>query len=121
MEGHSALVTTRRRWRAELSQWKEDARQHDELYSDELDAPSPPLPQGTARAWLPRSLNLLFGQVIPETDLESEGIGGTRSHRARRTVFTEEQLMMELLAQEKDNEILDDGAMEGSGDEYDGN
>ena len=40
--------------------------------------------------------------------------------QAWRALFTEEQLMLELLAQEKDKKILDDGAMEGSGDEYDG-
>ncbi|KAF9066635.1 hypothetical protein BDP27DRAFT_1423666 [Rhodocollybia butyracea] len=112
----SALVTSRRHWRAELNRWKEDAQGHDELY-----APPPPLPQGASRAWLPRSFNLLFGQLITDNSLETRRTGGTRPRRATRTVFSEEQLMMELLAQEKDDEILDDGALEGSGDEYDGN
>ena len=46
---------------------------------------------------------------------------GVRPRRSRWVAFTEEQLLMELLAQEKDDEILDDGALEGFGDEYDSN
>ncbi|KAE9397312.1 hypothetical protein BT96DRAFT_957953 [Gymnopus androsaceus JB14] len=119
--GSSTLVTTQRYWCTELNWWKEDAQRHDELYGDDLDAPLPPLPQGTPRTWLLRSLNLLFGQPIPDTDLERGGTGGTRPRRVQRVVFSDEQLLMELLAQEKDDEILDDGALEGSGNEYDGN
>lgn len=39
-------------------------------------------------------------------------------HTRHRTVWSEEALHMELLAQKEDEEILDNGAKEGSGDEY---
>ncbi|KAJ3792208.1 hypothetical protein GGU11DRAFT_760950 [Lentinula aff. detonsa] len=45
------------------------------------------------------------------------------NHRFDWTIaraYSEEQLLMELLDQEKEDEILDDGALEGSGDKYNG-
>ena len=42
-------------------------------------------------------------------------VNGKKMLRSMMNFFTEEQLMMKLLAQEKDDKILDDGAIEGSG------
>ena len=39
-------------------------------------------------------------------------------HAQYQGAWGEEVLHMELLVQERDDEILDDGAKEGSGDEY---
>ncbi|KAJ3989984.1 ribonuclease H-like domain-containing protein, partial [Lentinula detonsa] len=114
-----ALVTNRRRWRAELEQWTKEAERYDELFRDD----APPLPEthGTLCKWLPRSLALLFGgNSVSEIMSEGTGVGG-RPQRARRSAFSREQLLMELLAQEREDGMLDDGALEGSGDDYDGN
>jgi hypothetical protein len=51
----------------------------------------------------------------------SAGASGSQPQQTRWTAYSEEQLLMELLAQEKEDEILDDGALEGSGDKYSGN
>ncbi|KAJ3995444.1 ribonuclease H-like domain-containing protein [Lentinula boryana] len=115
----STLITNRRKWRAEMAQWKEDAQRHDENFGNDLEAgPLPPLPETgqRSRSWLPRSLALLFGRSAIETQI----LEGGQPRRARRGAYSEEQLLMELLAQEKEDEILDDGALEGSGDEYEG-
>ncbi|KAJ7755574.1 hypothetical protein B0H16DRAFT_1722293 [Mycena metata] len=55
----------------------------------------------------PRSLKLLFGGVVKKP------VG-----RPRRGQFTWEVLMMELLAAEESDEDPDDGALSGSGDEF---
>ncbi|KAF5365841.1 hypothetical protein D9757_012806 [Collybiopsis confluens] len=114
-----ALVTNRRKWRAEVEQWKRDAEKYDEEFGSDPNADLPlPETQGTSRQWLPRSLALLFGGAEPVTVVEESADNGRQPRRARRSVFTEEQLLMELLAQEQEDEIADDGALEGSGDEY---
>ncbi|KAJ3976797.1 hypothetical protein EV361DRAFT_958367 [Lentinula raphanica] len=76
----------------------------------------PPETGQQSRSWLPRSLALLFGGSAIGTQVSDGG----RPRHARRGAYSEEQLLMELLAQEKEDEILDDGALEGLGDEYDG-
>ncbi|KAJ7695822.1 hypothetical protein B0H14DRAFT_2234990, partial [Mycena olivaceomarginata] len=53
------------------------------------------------------SLALLFGGVVARV-----------VERPQRTQFTEERLYMELLAAEESDEDPDDGALSGSGDEY---
>ncbi|KAJ7021258.1 hypothetical protein C8F04DRAFT_1195660 [Mycena alexandri] len=55
----------------------------------------------------PRSLNILFGGVLKKP------VG-----KPRREQFTREVLLMELLAAEESDEELDDGALSGSGDEF---
>ncbi|KAJ3970340.1 hypothetical protein EV361DRAFT_869347, partial [Lentinula raphanica] len=114
----STLVTNRRKWRAEMAKWKEDVQRHDEILGNNPEAGPLPLPETgrQSRSWLPRSLALLFGGSAIGTQVSDGG----RPRRARRGAYSEEQLLMELLAQEKEDEILDDGALEGSGDEYDG-
>ncbi|KAJ3732253.1 hypothetical protein DFJ43DRAFT_1154609 [Lentinula guzmanii] len=94
----SALIMNRRKWRAEMAQWKEEAQRHGEIFGNDSEAA------------------LLFrGSAI-----EIQVLEGGQPRRARRGAYSEEQLLMELLAQEKEDEMLDDGALEGSGDEYDG-
>ncbi|KAJ3726487.1 ribonuclease H-like domain-containing protein [Lentinula guzmanii] len=114
----STLITNHRKWRAEMVQWKEDAQRHDENFGNDLEAGPLPLPETgqRSRSWLPRSLALLFGHSAIETQI----LEGGQPQCARRGAYSEEQLLMELLAQEKEDEILDDGALEGSGDEYNG-
>lgn len=103
----SSIVNSAAGWRKELAKWKGDQRANDGDSESEGDEASPD--QNSRRrekAWLPRSLALLFaGSQRP---LE-------RRPRAR---FDEETRLMELLAAEHDDEALDDGALEGSGDEY---
>ncbi|THU91256.1 hypothetical protein K435DRAFT_863575 [Dendrothele bispora CBS 962.96] len=109
------LVNSRRKWRLELKKWTDEAERADQLTGD--NTVPPPLPESSASHWLPRSLELLFGrddqQLEPTSSMQ-------RPRRERRTAYTEEQLYMELLAQEAEDEIPDDGALEGSGDEYEG-
>ncbi|KAJ3738988.1 ribonuclease H-like domain-containing protein [Lentinula raphanica] len=120
----SILVTNRRKWRAELEQWKRDAEQYDEEFGNDTGPLPLPETRRPSRSWLPRSLALLFGGSARLSGGQMEGSehsnNGGRPRRARRGAFSEEQLLMELLAQEEEEEILDDGALEGSGDEYNG-
>ena len=55
----------------------------------------------------PRSLDLLFGGVVPRA------VG-----KRRPAQFTREVLMMELFAAEESDEEPDNGALPGSEDEY---
>ncbi|KAJ6618547.1 hypothetical protein B0H10DRAFT_2433837 [Mycena sp. CBHHK59/15] len=72
------------------------------------DVPAPP-PPGRSSKWLPCSLAKLFGGQIPQPPT-----------RAPRRAFTREELLMELLAAEHSDEEPDDGELEGSGDDYEG-
>ncbi|THU97324.1 hypothetical protein K435DRAFT_965546 [Dendrothele bispora CBS 962.96] len=117
----SQLVTNRKQWRREFAKWVEEARRQDEEASDMDDSSSSVSNQagGSTRSWLPRSLDLLFGgKPVQDQGMDFEGFGHRR--RTRRQGWSEEALRMELLAQEEQDEILDDGALEGSGDEYNG-
>lgn len=67
-------------------------------------------PQGGAARpakFFPRSLALLFGGKV------TNPVG-----KPRPAQFTREVLLMELLAAEESDEELDDGAMSGSGDDF---
>lgn len=55
--------------------------------------------------WLPRSLKLLFGKP-----LEAQELGAADCHSRCRTAWSEEALYMQLLQQEEEEEMLDDGA-----------
>ncbi len=66
-------------------------------------------PQQRARAWLPLSLAVLFDGDTVARPIQ-------RPQRGKR--FDREVLMMELLAAEYSGEEPDDGALEGSGDDY---
>jgi hypothetical protein len=114
----SRLITNRKQWRREFVKWTEVAR--DEVDQLELEGESNSTPQlpSASSTWLPRSLALLFGGKPTEDDTLD---GYITRRRARRQDWSEEALRMELLVQEELDEIPDDGALEGSGDEYDGN
>ena len=93
------------------------------MFGEDLNADPPPLPktQRAPRQWLPRSLALLFGGKSSEPAVGSTpGTTDRPQHPSCRAAWTQEQLLMELLAQEAEDEIPDDGALEGSGDEYEG-
>lgn len=77
---------------------------------DEGDTDDEELPTPRTRSpqkIFPRSLDLLFGGVVPRA------VG-----KPRPAQFTREVLMMELLAAEESDEEPDDGALPGSEDEY---
>ncbi|KAK7440943.1 hypothetical protein VKT23_016719 [Stygiomarasmius scandens] len=109
------VVNSRQKWRAELKKWVEQAQLFDQEMND--DSIAPPLPEGTTRAWLPRSLEMLFGGAKP---VEPDNPLQQRLTRRRREVPSEEGLLMELFALEQEEYCPDDGELEGSGDEYDG-
>ncbi|KAJ7091592.1 hypothetical protein C8R44DRAFT_816891 [Mycena epipterygia] len=71
-----------------------------------LEFPEPLAPRRSVR-WLPCPLSHLFGGTIAKPP---------QPHSRR--AFTEERLM-ELLGAEHSDEELDDGELEGSGDDYD--
>ncbi|KAJ7580634.1 hypothetical protein C8J56DRAFT_914794 [Mycena floridula] len=58
---------------------------------------------------MPRSLELLFG-----------GVSKKPVQHQPRQVFNREVLLMELLGAEAEDEAPDDGALEGSGDDFEG-
>ncbi|KAL0566357.1 hypothetical protein V5O48_015656 [Marasmius crinis-equi] len=112
------LVDSGSHWRREFVKWGERARMED-TEGDEDNGEGLFTTTTTASKWLPRSLALLFGGK-PAGDEEAD-LGAVLSlRRTRCTGWSEEALRMELLAQEEEDGILDDGALEGSGDEYDG-
>ncbi|KAF5366461.1 hypothetical protein D9758_009743 [Tetrapyrgos nigripes] len=117
---HSALVRSRKDWRREFVKWGEQAwteglqveTTDDDVVMDSnfLD-PVPQLPAG-------RSLALFFGGCLEQSaNLTLDGYIECR--RTQRQGWSEEALHMELLAQEEEDQIPDDGELEGSGDEYD--
>lgn len=109
-----ALVTTDAGWRTEMAKWVGDQRVADNLLDSDLesDSDTPPVEPGripTARAtkWVACTLRTLFNGVV--------------IHRSRDTLETEfevEAALMEALADQEEDEYPDDGAMEGSGDDY---
>ncbi|KAK0236469.1 hypothetical protein EDD85DRAFT_791772 [Armillaria nabsnona] len=92
----SVLVASRSAWRRELERWKKEG---------ELELV--PLPAQQRRGWLPAKLSTLFGGTAPHPI----------EHPHRRQ-FDREELLMELLAAEYSDESPDDGALEGSGDDF---
>ena len=98
----SILVASRTSWRCEMNKWMEDERE-----SDENEGQMERQQGHTTRTrWLPHSLGLLFGGTA------------TRPVQRPRCNFTHETLLMELMAAECEDEIPDDGELEGSGDDY---
>ncbi|KAJ6579756.1 hypothetical protein B0H10DRAFT_2235655 [Mycena sp. CBHHK59/15] len=115
----SRLVNSRAAWRKVYTSWAVEARlaemeaeESDRNSDDELNSGSarpvaePPAPARPGR-WLPCPFSRLFGGVIPQSPA-----------RAPRKAFTQQQLLMELLAAEHSEEEPDDGELEGSGDDY---
>jgi hypothetical protein len=98
-----------------MAKWKESQWDSDE---SDLESPAPntaPLASTLATRprhaskWLPKPLSELFGGVVKKKVHENG-----RNRRA----MDEESRLMELLAQEEEDPIADDGALAGSGDEY---
>ncbi|KAJ7206663.1 ribonuclease H-like domain-containing protein [Mycena pura] len=107
----SRLVNSRAAWRKLFTSWAVSARQEEMEAEEDEEESAMTVPHTASRKkWLPRSLSLLFGGKIqkePET-------------RRPRKAFNREELLMELLAAEHSDEEPDDGELEGSGDDYDG-
>lgn len=108
----SALVKSRAQWRKEMAKWVQSEQETDE---GEDEHTSTPATTQRPKKWLPRSLDLLFGGR-PETTSEQQAL-----NLHRQKAYTEEARLMELLVDEEEGEtILDDGELEGSGDDFDG-
>ncbi|KAG6888520.1 hypothetical protein C0992_008318 [Termitomyces sp. T32_za158] len=113
-ESKSSLVKSSQGWRKEMAKWvcKEQQQSNNELDDGLLDTV-----YGRQRSkWLPRSLDLLFGgQKEADSDMDEQ-----MRRVKRRHAYTEEARLMELLADEEgdDERILDDGELEGSGDDF---
>jgi hypothetical protein len=103
-----ALVTSAAGWRTEMAKWIGEEREANNSDSDD-DLPSAPTPRisgAHATAWSPCKLSVLFrGEV-------------TQLPRRELLVFDKEAALMEELADQQEDEYPDDGAMEGSGDDY---
>ncbi|KAK0432812.1 hypothetical protein EV421DRAFT_1893115 [Armillaria borealis] len=84
------LVVSKAAWRHELARWQK---------SDSTEAVMPVRQQGH-QTWLLAKLSALFGSIA--------------SH------LIEQELLMELLVAEYSDELVDDGALEGSGDDFKG-
>ncbi|KAL0566914.1 hypothetical protein V5O48_015079 [Marasmius crinis-equi] len=105
-------IRTKQGWREEMVKWIKEERERDS--SDEAEQEARNTAYGGQRRskWLPRSLELLFGDAPqPEVDDQSRVI-------RRRTAYTEEARQLELLAQEEEVPILDDSELEGSDNDY---
>jgi hypothetical protein len=101
------LVKSKAAWRNQLAQWQEAQQAAEGLDSDAEDQ-APTQTSNRRQRWLPRSLKDLFG--------------GTVSHPITRRprALDDESRLMELLQAEYSDEPLDDGEMEGSGDDFEG-
>lgn len=86
--------------------------------NDDEDSTTTPLASAPAcrpAKWLPQSLELLFSGR-QETTIEQE----MQRFRCKQA-YTEEACLMELLVDKEEGEtILDDGELDGSGDDFDG-
>lgn len=99
------LITTSKHWRREIAKWQREEQAKHSDSEDEQDAD----PEQKKSTLVPCTLERLFGDAPARP-------------RAVRPALTEEERLMELLANElADSEkIPDDGELEGSGDDYDG-
>jgi hypothetical protein len=105
----SPIITSGKSWRQVIEGWRKTEQDPDL----DPDSDAPETGRGApSRSWLPRSLELLFGGKATRSAGVNTG--------ASRCPFDRETLMMELLAAEYKDEPLDDGELEGSGDDYDG-
>lgn len=95
----NVLVNSSRAWRSELAKWVGQGTEDEDALV---------LPARFRSKWLPMPLAKLFG----DAPIAPNG------PRPRRQQFTQESLLMELLAAGYEDEEPDDGALSGSGDEY---
>lgn len=102
------LVNSAHSWNKVHAKWMVAARDlSDDEDGEELQRLATTMGPSTTK-FLPRTLAKLFGGQIE------------RPFKAAPHPFTRETLLMELLAAEHSDEELDDGELEGSGDDYDG-
>ncbi|KAJ7890225.1 hypothetical protein B0H13DRAFT_1626469, partial [Mycena leptocephala] len=121
----SIVVKSKAAWRKQMVKWQEELREeelqatpqggeeedgNDEDLPSTISAPAVPRPR-RPHSWFPITLKNLFGGNVMRPI-------GRPVPRAR--VVTDEGLYMELLAAEHSDEEPDAGALEGSGDDYDG-
>ncbi|KZV78859.1 hypothetical protein EXIGLDRAFT_708224 [Exidia glandulosa HHB12029] len=100
----TSLITSREDWRKEMARWRASIQELDQDSDVDFEEDAP---AGRKRSLLPCTLERLFGDAPKNPP------------RPKRT-YTEEEHYMELMADElADPEpAKDDGALEGSGDEY---
>jgi hypothetical protein len=101
-----ALVNSEAGWRTEMAKWIGDARAADESDSDSDSDDEVVAPAVRITKWSPCKLSVLFGGEVK------------RSERAGQMEFDEEAALMEAFANQEEDEYPDDGAMEGSGDDF---
>ncbi|KAJ7437344.1 ribonuclease H-like domain-containing protein, partial [Mycena latifolia] len=102
----SKLVKTAVNWRVQVNKWVKDAQENEDSL-DEVENSEPEGSRPRPTKFFPRSLALLFGGNVKNPVA-----------KPRPTQFTKEVLMMELLAAEESDEEPDDGALSGSGDDF---
>ena len=95
----SKLVKSAAAWRAEVDKWVK-AAQEDEDEGIPAEVPAPPASRSRSGKFFPRSLELLFGGEVAKPVT-----------KPRREQFTEEVLMMQLLAAEESDEEPDDSEL----------
>lgn len=105
---HNIFITSSKSWRMDLAKWVGD-EQAQELWSD-MDDEEVELASARRRhGGVAMTLAKLFG-----------GNTSRPVTRQPQTTHTKESLLMELMEAEYDGEAPDDGALEGSGDDFDG-
>lgn len=100
----NVFITTPGLWRKELAKWVEKEREN----GSDSEEQNQPITTRLRRS-AATSLAKLFG-----------GTTARPVTRPPRTTHSEEALLMELLEAEYEGEAPDDGALEGSGDDFDG-
>ena len=113
--GRSNLVKSHGGWRNEMKKWIEQEGRNSLGDDSEDDDTLANAMYGQKRSkWLPRSLDLLFGEV------KDIGVDEQTRRNRRRQAYSDEARLMELLADEEADEdpIPDDGELEGSGDDF---
>jgi uncharacterized protein YpiB (UPF0302 family) len=101
-----ALVTSEAGWRTEMAKWIGDARAAEDAEDgdSENETPAAAMPRIRVSQQKPMTLATLFGGKVRRTE--------------RLTVISEEEMLMEALAEQMEDERLDDGAIEQEGDDY---
>ncbi|KAJ7589139.1 hypothetical protein C8J56DRAFT_1075543 [Mycena floridula] len=112
------LVTSKAGWRTDMARWIGEMRAQDSSDSDDDDSDNDQsvntarIPTATStRKWPKYTLATLFGGL-------PKPVRPAAAERGVPTAFDEEAALMEALADLEEDEIPDDGAMEGSGDDY---
>jgi hypothetical protein len=104
----STLVKSKAAWRKQLAQWQEAEQATEGLESDAEDQAPPETTNRRQRLWLPRTLKDLFGGTV------------SRPITRQPPALDDESRLMEHLQAEYSDEPMDDGELEGSGDDFEG-